>query len=320
MVAIITGGRPKLTERPTRKFVDSLRAAGVGDIAYVMHERDADSYEEQPGTEKVVYTDEWAHGYAKTHWMLPDPPQPNGFYGAFTGREWACRVAEERGYWGVLQLDDNITDMNLLRHTASGMDVFRKHGQMGLMADLLAAMALSTNAMTVGAQLSAVSQPQMILIRPGFPYSCFIEKTGPGREEWYGPYEDDITHSFQYGDRADGATAALMPILQYRKESQSKTGMRSKYNHERSKQLQRLIPHAAKVGVRATKANGLGDPRVFHTMKASAIRNPIRVRNRELYDQAKQKVEALTAEWYEAEKARNREKIMNRLGKAEGKK
>jgi len=57
----------------------------------------------------------------------------------------------------------------------------------------------------VGANLDAIPYVKLQIARAGFTYSMFVEKVGPGREPWYGPFEDDITHAFQYGIRADGA-------------------------------------------------------------------------------------------------------------------
>lgn len=317
MVAVITGGRPELKQRPTASFLASLKAAGFGDVVWVISDRDAPKYE-RDGNDLAIYKHEWAYEYARTHWMRTEAPAPDGFYGAFPGREWACREAERRGFWGVLQLDDNIETLRFRRGTAASMKVVTINGGMGLYADLLTGLALATNAATTGAQLAAVipskSESKQI-IRAGFPYSCFIEKVGPGREEWYGPYEDDITHSFQYGDRHDGVTAAVVPALTYAKESKSKTGMRAKYDSTRSVQLQRMMPQSAKIGIRATRSNGKGEPRVFHSMAPGAIRNPVTIKDSALFSGVKSRLEALTREWYELETAANRQKVKDRLSR-----
>jgi hypothetical protein len=315
LVAIITGGRPKLKQRPTARHVADLRAAGVRDIVWVVSERDAPGYE-RDGADLAVYPQGWAYGYAREHWMNAVPPDPQGFLGAFPGREWACLEAERRGCWGVLQLDDNIDQLAVRRRDVAGFRLAERAGGMGLFADLLSAMVLSTNARTVGGNLASVMTSRSDasrIIRPGFPYSCFVEQVGPGREPWYGPFEDDITHSFQYGDRADGATAALMPALIYHKEPNSKTGMRAKYDPTRSVQLQRLIPQGAKLSVRATRSNGRGDPRVFHTMPPGSIRNPVCVQDRPLYQAAVTRHDQLSREWFTGVAAANRVKVMKRL-------
>lgn len=190
LVAIISGGRPRLSQRPTAQFVSQLRAVGVRDVVWVVSDHEADGYEEHPDAPIVTYPRDWAYEYARDHWMRVEPPDPEGFFGAFPGREWACLEAERRGCWGVLQLDDNLTVLALGRGTAAAQRVIRDNGGMGLYVDLLAAVVLATNARTCGAQLNAVINPQMIVARAGFPYSLFVEQVGDGREHWFGPYEE----------------------------------------------------------------------------------------------------------------------------------
>ena len=160
------------------------------------------------------------------------------------------------------------------------------HGGLGMFADVLSAVTLSTNGRMTGAFLASVAPVgKRRASRTGFPYSLFLERTGPGREEWFGPFEDDITHAYQYGSSASPGTALVVPTLLYTKESTSKSGMRSNYNHERAVPLQRMFPESAKVGVRKSKSNGQGGARVFHTMLNTAIRTPMIITDRDLYTQ-----------------------------------
>jgi hypothetical protein len=317
LVAVITGGRPELRRRPTAAYLPQIRDM-VDGAAWILSDTDADSYEPD-GHDHLIYPRAWAEEYAAAHWMQPEPPQPGAFLGAFPGREWACREAERRGCWAVLQLDDNIDWLCFLRGTGASKHLVTNSGGMALFLDLLAGVLLSTNARTVGAQLSSVnpsSQQARQVARAGFPYSLFLEQVGPGREEWFGPFEDDITHSLQYGSRDDGATAAVIPTLIYQKETSSKTGMRAHYNETRAVQLQRLFPEAAKINIRATRSNGRGEPRVFHTMPRGAIRNPLVVRDPTLFGAVRDRLQQLTEEWYEAEAAGNREKVRRRSEQA----
>jgi hypothetical protein len=311
LVAIITGGRKELKERPTRKWLAGLREYGVNDVVWVMNERHAAEYEtdEYP---IVAYPESWAYEYAAEHWMHLDPPEPGGFLGAFPGREWACREAEKRGCWGVMQLDDNIIRLGVPRTSGAGGAVVRRHGGMSLYADLLSAVVHSTNGRSVGASLGSVPEMSRQIARPGFPYSLFIERVGKGREPWFGPFEDDITHAYQYGTRGDGATSLLVPILRYSKESASTSGMRGKYDATRAVQLQRIFPESAKIGVRKTHSNGRGRPRVFHTMLNDAIRNPLVVRDAEMFDAVKLRLEALLKDWQAEQLASNRAKVYKR--------
>jgi hypothetical protein len=313
LVAVVSGSRPRLMQRPTRKFLDGLRDAGFPTI-WSVDERDAPGYE-RDSHEVSIYPHDWAYEYARQHWMQPIPPDPDGFLGAFPGREWAALEAERRGCWGWMNLDDNILQLGFRRGAKAGKQLIDRHGGMAVHADLLSVVTLSTNAFTTGANLEAVythDKDSYVTARAGFPYSCFVERVGPGREPWVGPFEDDIIHALQYGDRADGVTAGLVPALLYKKEPTSKTGFRAHYDSTRSVQLQRLMPQGAKVGIKATKSNGRGGPRVFHTM--APIRNPLRVRDRAFFKAFEDRLWQLTAEWFVAEKEGNRAKVMKRLG------
>jgi hypothetical protein len=317
LVTVITGGRPELRHRPVTGFLRNLREAGVRDVAWVVSDEDAATYEPD-GNDFLSYPRAWAEEYATAHWMHPDPPRPGQFLGAFPGREWACREAERRGCWAVLQLDDNIDRLTFLRGSTLGF--VGEHGGMALFLDLLAGIMLASNAWMVSPQLDSVSpsaKQAETIARAGFPYSLLLERVGPGREEWFGPFEDDITHALQYGNRPDGATAAVMPSLHYHKENQSRTGMRAHYNQERAVQLQRLFPESARVNVRATRSNGRGGPRAFHTMPAGAIRNPLVIRDPALLGAVRDALEGLTEAWWAAEQEAVRDKVRRRAAQAE---
>jgi hypothetical protein len=313
LVAVISGGRPELKQRPTHKFLPRLHDAGINDIVWVVSDRDAPRYESD-GHEMVVYSREWAEEYAATHWLLPGQPVPGGFLGAFPGREWACREAERRGCWAVMQLDDNIVRLAFPRGAAASFEIGRRMGQLAGFADLIAAVTLSTNGRMVGANLDAIPYVKLRVCRAGFTYSLFLEKVGAGREEWYGPFEDDITHGFQYGTRSDGAVPIVLPLLRYMKTGvrEKATGMRAAYDNTRSVQLQRMFPESAKVGIRSKHSNGKGEARVFHTMLPGAIRNRMVVTDNELFGNVKTRMEDLLIEWRRESEAMTRAKIQAR--------
>ena len=237
----------------------------------------------------VTYGKDWAYSYASRHWTGLDPLVPGeSFLGAFTGREAACQLAESRGYWAALQLDDNIDRLCLFRrNTKTSGRMLAGEGGLGFFADVLAAIAQSTNGAMVGAFLTSVppTDRKIVISRTGFPYSLFLEKTGPDRERWYGPYEDDITHAYAYGNNPLNQAPIIVPLLAYTKEFTSKSGMRGKYDSTRSVTLQRMFPQTASIGIRASKSNGKGGPRVFHKMVPGAIRTPQIITDKELYGQ-----------------------------------
>ncbi len=282
---VITGGRPLLKQRSTARFLPDLRGV-TADPIWICRDDEAGGYE-QDDHEMVTYSRDWAEGYASAHWTGIDPMVPGeSFLGAFPGREWACRTAEERGCWAVFQLDDNIIRLVVgRRSTADASRIAREEVGLGMFADVLSAVKLSTNGGMVGAFMTSVppTDKKIVVSRTGFPYSLFLERTGSGREEWYGPHEDDITHAYQYGSSPSKLTALLVPMLAYMKESQSQTGMRKNYDSRRSVTLQRMFPQTAKIGVRAAKSNGRGGPRVFHTMIPGAIRTPMIITDHDQY-------------------------------------
>lgn len=310
LIAVISGGRPTLEERFTRKYLAALEDFGANDVVWVVNEKDVPDYEIDPDHPMCVYPREWAYEYAKKHWMLASPPNP-GFLGAFPGREWACQEAERRGCWGVMMLDDNIIRLGLPRDTWAGREVVDRNGGLALFADLIAATTLSTNGRMVGAQLSAIPNVKVAVARSGFTYSLFIEQVGAGREDWYGPYEDDITHAYQYGTRADAgsSTAAVLDLLRYKKESGSKSAMRSYYDHTRAVSLQRIFPESAKVIVKKHHANGRGEARVYHHMNPNAIRNKLLVKDRELFESVRARLAELLKLGRELSELRVREKV-----------
>jgi TET-Associated Glycosyltransferase len=313
--AVISGGRPQLRQRPVARLLRDLHGV-TADPVWVVMDKDAAGYEED-GHEISVYSRTWAEDYAAGHWTALSPPEPGGFLGAFPGREWACRLAEERGCWAVLQLDDNITRLNYLRTSSACMRIVDFCGGLGMFADVLAAVTLSTNGRMTGAFLSSVAPTAYSLkvSRTGFPYSLFLERTGPGREEWHGPFEDDITHAYQYGSSAGQDTALVVPVLQYTKESSSRTGMRGTYGHDRAVSLQRMFPETARVNVRKTHSNGLGKPRVFHTMIPGAIRTPMIITDHDLYGRVTAYLENMGRELGEMRRQDNRAKINRRAAR-----
>jgi hypothetical protein len=296
---VISGGRPALAQRSTARLLPAL--AGVtADPVWLVRDDQAAEYE-RDRWELAVYPLAAAEEYAAAHWTAPEPYRPGAFLGAFTGREWACRLAEERGCWAVLQLDDNLACLYAFTGYGICAELVTEHGGLGLYADILTAVTLATNSRMTGAALDSVPRDARVVrqvARAGFPYSLFIERTGPGREPWHGPTEDDILHAWQYAVRADTATAAVLTPLGYHKENTARTGMRAHYDHGRAAGLQRAAPEMASIQVLARHSNGRGEPRVFHRMTPAAIRRraPLTVTNPALYGAVADALDELAAD------------------------
>jgi TET-Associated Glycosyltransferase len=289
----------------------------TADPVWIVRDDQAAEYEPD-GHEIITYPLDWAAEYAAGHWTALEPYQPGAFLGAFPGREWACRTAGERGYWAVLQLDDNLTTLLCLTGGHVARMVADRHGGLSLFADMLAAVTLATNSRMTGAIVDSVApqQDSDVLARAGFSYSLFLERCGEGREEWHGPYEDDILHAYQYGANAAAGTAAVLPWLRYKKMHGDASGMRSHYQHTRAAGLQRVAPEIAQLTVRKSYSNGRGSPRVFHTMLRGAIRTPLTVTDPGLYERVYQQAGIIAAEVSAGRKARIREKVERRAAAA----
>jgi hypothetical protein len=302
--AVISGGRPSIWERETGKRLHQLHGV-TADPVWVVRDDQAPLYQPD-GHEIVTYGRRWAEGWAKTHWTDVRPWRRSSFIGAFPGREFACQEARRRGCWAVLQLDDNIRRLSIVQGSATAVGVAEAHGGLGLFADLLAAVTRSTNSVMTGSQMMAVNPKDEVklFVRTGFPYSLFIERvdTGEARQEWFGPFEDDIQHALAYGaDNGDPGTAAVITVLRYQKQHQGRaavTGMRASagYDQARSAGLQRLWPQSALLTVQASHANGRGDPRVFHTTLGDAIRTPLAITDPALFGKARDYARSLVGE------------------------
>lgn len=315
LVAVITGGRPALADRGTRSFFPGLRAAGFTDVEWVVREDHAAGYEPDENPLNV-YPVEWANTYARQHWRHPTATwTPGGFFGAFTGREWAMRTAQERGYEAVLQMDDNVEVIGLLN---ANQPAYRSALNPGTALRLLADLCLSTNARVAGAQLSSVAPKGLTaLIRPGYPYSVFVERTGPGRMPYYGPFEDDIMHALEYARHGGvNRTAAVVDVIRYNKEHRARAGgMRSQYDATRGLEIARRYPENVRIGM-GPRTSGTKDSArgVRHFLNTRGF-TPVRVTDPDLFKAADAALREALTRADAAKRAWDREKITRRGGR-----
>ena len=202
------------------------------------------------------------------------------------------RSGESRGFSQVLQLDDNIQKVGLV----SCLDPrWRVRGDLDLF-DLLRDFSAATNAAMLGAQLNSVQPSQSErVIRPGYPYSCFVEQVGPYRQPYYGPFEDDVMHALDYARGDSPVTAGVVPLLRYQKVSGGTTGMRAHYDASRGLELPRRYPENAtlRMGPRTSgpKETARG---MRHYLNTKGF-TPVKVLDQELFSRA----HARLAEWLE---------------------
>lgn len=296
LVQVITGGRPVLKDRPTAKFLVDLRDAGFP-VEWVVREDHASEYE-RDDVPLNIYPLEWANQYAEAHWRHPTFLfKPGSFHGAFTGREWAMRTGERGGFDLVLQLDDNVTHVGVIEATSHR---YRTPGRtFAEQVHIMAELAMSTNAATLGMQLnSVVPRKRARTLRPGYPYSIFLEKCGAGRLPYFGPFEDDVMHSLEYARRGT-QTSAVMDTFVYHKKGGGKTGMRRYYDPTRGLELAKRYPENAKLIIsRRTSSpkqrmkENLG---VRHVLNVKGF-NPVKINNQERFATAEGEVHRLVNE------------------------
>lgn len=311
LVCVITGGRPRLADRPTRKHFESLHAAGFEHIEWVLREDHAADYE-LDDHELNTYGVKWANEYARAHWRHPIARfEPGGFHGAFTGREWAMQSATERGFDAVLQLDDNVTTLGLLKST---QPAFRKAMDAGVMLSLLVELAACTNVMMLGAQLASVPPTKMQTVRPGYPYSVFVEKTA-GRMPYFGPFEDDIMHALEYARHGGPMrTAGLAEAMTYDKDHKSKSGMRKHYDGTRGLEIARRYPANVTLRVSRRTSSVLDKSRgVRHILNTRGF-TPVRVTDRAAFLDAEQRLQTAIRQAVVLRREWDRAKIRKRAG------
>lgn len=316
LVSIITGGRPELAARPTRRFVDSLHASGFTDVEWVIREDHVDQYEPDD-TPFNVYTVDWASEFARTHWRHPTAVwRPGGFFGAFPGREWAMRSADARGYDAVLQMDDNVEVIGLVNPT---QPAYRESLPAGETLRILTDLCLSTNAYMCGAQLNSILPTGMVsVMRPGYPYSVFVERTGPGRMPYYGPFEDDIMHALEYARHGGPRrTAAVVDVIRYNKEHKARTGgMRSQYDASRGLEIARRYPQNARIGI-GRKSSGPRDTErgVRHFLNTKGF-TPVTVTDPARFTDADQRLRAALVKAEADKREWDRGKMSRRAGRS----
>jgi hypothetical protein len=318
LFAIVSGGRPALESRPTAGLLPSLLATGCP-VQWVVRADQAAGYETTPGAPINAYPVEWADRYARAHWRHPRYPfTPGGFHGAFTGREWAMRSAEEQGFDAVVQLDDNVRIVGPISASSTSRYPGVDAGEMTLLA---AELCLSSTAVTVGFQIASIKPYRYHrLLRTGFPYSVFAERCGAARMPWFGPFEDDIMHSLDYGlNGGPRRTAAVIEPFTYAKEyvRGKDTGMRAHYTGERGLEIARRYPRNVKlrVGNRNSAPKVASGQSIRHYLTNRGF-TPVLVTDRERFEAATARAAEIVAEARVLWDATHRAKIEHRAAKA----
>ena len=138
MVAVITGGRPALRDRPTAKYLDDLKAAGHP-VCWVLGDWDAPEYEHDKH-EHVVYTRQWAEQYAALATngrtvgaqLNSVPAQKTWIRTGFPYSIFVERILPDRGPWFGPFEDDIMHSLQYASRATSGTALimpFLKYGK-----------------------------------------------------------------------------------------------------------------------------------------------------------------------------------------------
>lgn len=221
LVVEISGKRPgTLEKRPTEKFIINHE--------HLIISNDADGYEtDWPIVMVPPEYVEWYRENVKTSesaWYAP------------MNRSYAIKYARERGYDYLVQLDDNITDLELSYipkakdgHTRRYRNVSSKE-MMDDFIDMLCVVLENTNAAIAGCSLRSV-MPDNSFLRERYCYSFFAVNLKTCPDIYHGDFEDDIEFRLKCAEM--GLPSVMLCPCRYGKTGQKynkdETGNRAAY-------------------------------------------------------------------------------------------
>ena len=159
--------------------------------------------------------EEWYKAVAKT--------SDNAWY-APMNRSYAIKYAREHGYRYLIQLDDNITFLEI-GYTCKVDDKtikrFRVHSRDGMLDDFVGTLVTvleCTNAAMAGCNLCGVAAPNSDYLAERFVYSCFALDLDRCPDLFQGDFEDDV--EFRLKLRQMGTPSIQVVPLRYSKTGQ----------------------------------------------------------------------------------------------------
>ena len=172
----------------------------------------------RPGSEKERPTEKYEINYDKliisnnsegydTKWPIVNVPQDyvdyykenfkhsdNAWY-APMNRSYAIKYAKEHGYKYLIQLDDNITNINIrCKYGNKILYINNKTLQFDDIIDMLVCVLENTNAGMSGCDIVSMSTPESKFLAERFCYSLFALKLDVCPPEFQGSFEDDIEY------------------------------------------------------------------------------------------------------------------------------
>lgn len=197
--------------------------------------------------------EEWYKSVAKT--------SDNAWY-APMNRSYAIKYAREHGYRYLVQLDDNITflEIGYTRKiddkTIKRYRVQSKDEMLDDFVDTLVTVLECTNAAMTGCTLCGVAAPSDDYLSERFVYSCFALDVDRCPDLFQGDFEDDV--EFRLKLKQMGVPSVQVAPLRYSKTGQAKnkdlTGCRKAYAEagvKRGEHMRKLYGNIYSCGMRS---------------------------------------------------------------------
>ena len=151
-------------------------------------------------------------------------------------RSYAIKYAREHGYDYLVQLDDNITyvEIGYMSKQNGIVKRYRVHDNKGMIndfIDMLVCVLENTNAGMAGCGLCGTSVPDNAFLRERYVYSLFALKLSVCPDVFHGDFEDDIEYRLKLAEKS--IPAVMVCPLRYsktgQKSSKDETGNRAAY-------------------------------------------------------------------------------------------
>lgn len=224
LIAEISGKRPGTQkQRPTERFLTKYDK--------VIISNNSDGY--ITDWEIINVPSDYVKYYAEKNKM-----SKSSWY-APMNRSYAIKYAKEHGYRYLMQLDDNITFLEISCFTKSEKGNVKKYRSQSTLkkqmlddfAEMLICVLKNTNAGMAGCGLVGASCPDDTFISERFVYSCFVLDLDRVPDEFQGDFEDDIEYRLKL--KQMGVPVLQVAPLKYSKTGQGKnsdlTGCRKAY-------------------------------------------------------------------------------------------
>lgn len=152
-------------------------------------------------------------------------------------RSYAIKYAREHGYDYLIQLDDNITKLEISYMIKDNDGIVRRYkevnkdGMMDSYIEMLVCILENTNAGMAGCELNGIAVPDDAFLRERYCYSLFGLDLRSCPDIFHGDFEDDIEYRMKLKEM--GIPAIMCCPLRYgktgQKSAKDETGNRAAY-------------------------------------------------------------------------------------------